>query len=807
MIRLIAILSPPSELAVINLISLPFNQLLDEIGISSLSDRIRDLFSSITELFDRLNLTAIKDTLQDVVDGAIGGFEELKQKLVEATIDFSLMINQLESAINDLGIDALKAAFENALDSFEQLVGEGVDAIFGPVREVLMDTFCTVLEIVQNFDPAVIFDTLRELIQTITDIFNNPQLLDLIDQIRAALDKVNGSLGDIAIQSVTSAVIDGINVVKDALKIAGSIPLSDALLDDLTKAIKDFLPQPPVLRSTTDSILDTLEDVIEEGPAFLLEEIKDKPAELVEIVQGYSPDQYLGENISQAYQDFLSKLEEVKLAELLAPLTDALNEVKSQVQEVMNPEKLFSPLDPPFDKVLELLGQFDLNEIIDPINDILQEGIQAVTNNIPLDATDVVFEQIDEIAKNVNEALEVVRCIRNLIDDTNTRFEGLRDAENQIITLGDTITGKLDEIADFAPLTAAFTALEEAIDATQAAPIIQRIETPIDSLVDTLNLLDPKNQLVAMVAAQRSISRPQVEALADSPEKTALIALLDNFDPIDNSISNPLDGLEDWKEELIAHKAALTTFFADWDTKFHATESPLNELRASGLTLNEFKTMLSNSIREQLTQVLAPFFKAVDYFREVLGAALTEISNLIAEIEQTIADFLGITEAFEGLRTALDNLIEVLNTIDITFIATEIEDLFTAVKDNLESIRPSVIGAELKVTFDNLLALLDINQLLGIEAIDQKYQELIDLLQARDPGVLLTNLLQPEFDKVIVFLEKFDFSESIEVFLNHLDGLQAELDEELNKVIDAYEGMFDTIPSDIQAELNVSASI
>ena len=66
------------------------------------------------------------------------------------------------------------------------------------------------------------------------------------------------------------------------------------------------------------------------------------------------------------------------------------------------------------------------------------------------------------------------------------------------------------------------------------------------------------------------------------------------------------------------------------------------------------------------------------------------------------------------------------------------------------------------------------------------------------PKKLVTEIVQPAFDAIIVFLRELDISNTLATFLQKTENLKGELETELNRTADAYEDMTRAIPSDFR---------
>lgn len=796
--------APATDLKAIGLLLDPLNKVLDPAGISAFIGGIHSLFNLIDNLVSKLNLTQIADAVQEVVDEAVGAVHALQNLLVNVTVEFSMLVNRVERAINDIGITRLVDELRQVLEQFEHTVVQGLNNLFSPVRQLLLTTFDTINNFVAGFDPRAILQSVLDLIRVLTDLLSNPVLLDTIHRLKGILGDVNNELGSLSFRSVTDVVIEGIGVVEDAFDIVAKIPMTDSIREEVSKALNAI---PATIRPATDAINAGLEEIVEEGAKPVLVSIKDKPAELVAEVKKYSPDKYLGDRLSAPYKAFVNELEKLKPTTLMRPVSDGLHQVLDQVRKAADPDKVFDLLKGPFNSLYNALDSLNPSKLIQPLQDKLSQGIHAITDNLPLDAADAVFNQVNSITALLQEAINDAHQVRDAMTSINDRLNGLSTANAQLQQLGDEIVAKLDTVSDFSGISAALNGVEQAIDDIQAAPLQQDLFPVLDGLITQITALDPQNRLIGLVQAQRGFPLAALNALPDSPQKTAILNLLAGFDPMDNEFTLPLGGLQDRLNDLQTARTQLLAFFGTWQSRYHLPNGPLSRFRQKNLTLPQLKAMLADTVHTQLSATLSPAFQIIEKFQAMLSALLDEITDLTSRLEVQAASLVQIGKALEEMRQGIHDLVDLLNGLDITFIAKEIDDLFAAVKVQLDAINPQNISNLLKGTFNHLLDALDPNTLLGLPDLDNRHKTLINLLKDRDPKVLLTQTVQPEFDKILVFLAEFDISELLNTFLQRIEDLKTQLGTELDRTADAYEGMVRAIPGDLQGELGISVSV
>ena len=800
LLQLLSDLCPPSDLPILAHVINPVGA-LDESALDEVKEAIKGTLGKVTGFIEQFNLSGISDTLSDVVGGATGAVDELRNMMLQATVELTLILDQVENAIDGLNVEGLVQDLENALKNFIQTIQNGVDVVFGPVRNVLQNTLSTIDGFIKQFNPAQFIEQLQAIIQNLTDLLTNPQLLNTIDELRNILNSINGELGQFSFKPVTNIVVDAIGLVEEALNLALKIPMPDSLKEDFKNALKQ-LPK----EIETDGIVIELGNIIDQGPKPVLEEIRDKPAELVALLEGFSPGEYIGQYLTEPYQEFLGQMEQYKPSSLLEPLQEKLDELKTEISETIDPVKLMEPLNEPYQQLLGLFDQFDPQELVAPLQEAMSEGIQTITESLPLDEANEVFDEVAEINNKIAMVVQMGITIRDLLQDIQSRVSGLEDAETQARNFGQLIADKIDQLSDINQISSSLSALEAAIDLTKVSNLTTPVSNTVNNVISVLETLAPQQNLVELISAHRTFPMAALSALPDSPEKTALVNLLNAFDPLDEVYSIPLQKLENWKTALQDAQGEMLPNFSDWDQLYHGANSPLNDLKMAGTTLAQVKTLLATTVEQQLTGVIAPLFKLVEIVQGLANTLLEELTDLIDELQSQLAELVKIGDSFELLRISINQLVETLNNFDITFIADEIQDIFDALKSKVEAIDPAKLAAILKTTFDDLLATLDLNELFGVDVLDAQYQGLVDYLKNNDPTKVLADAAQEEYNKIVDFIKLFDFSIPINTFLEIIAKLRLELQTELDRTEVAYADMIAVIPSEFSASIGIEVS-
>ncbi|MEW6737651.1 MAG: hypothetical protein AB1489_40600, partial [Acidobacteriota bacterium] len=782
----------------------PISRLVDEVGFDAFNEKIKEFLGYIKGFVDLLNFNEVKTSVKGAIDEAVAAVGELNKVLIDITVNFSLLISQMQSVIDAVNIAQIVEDVKKQIGGFQSLVTNQVNSVFAPVRELLLSSFSTLNNAINAFNPATVIAEALKLMQALTNILTDPAIVNTLDSLRSALDTINQEFGKFSFKPTTDVVVDAIGVVKEALAIAGSIPLPDSLKSEVEKALKVL---PPTIRPITDKISIEFTNIVEDGPAKLLLSLKEKPAKLVKLMEDYAPEKLIGDKLTKPYQEFLGKMEQFHPSALLQPVQQALTQLKDKVSKTANPQQFFIPLAEPFNQMLELFNKFNPAELIAPVQAQLTAGIQAITTQLPVDQTDVVFNQLGTVVDKAKQLIAVGGEFKNLLQEIKDRLTGLSDAEAQVAAFINEITSKLDQVSDISGIHDAMAVIGNSINNIKAAPLRNVVAAPLNLLISKLNGLQSKSRLIDLVAAHRGFPRTQLDALPPSTEKTALQTLLNGFDPLSSDFSIPLNSLDLLLTQCQSGSTLIAGAFSDWDSTYHATHSPITKLYQPNITIAELKQMITTAIEKDIAVPLAVIFKVVEHLSSILDTVLTELISLLSELQTKINQLVSIVDSLEEIRQAVNGFIETLNGFNLSFVVDEIESLFQTLKSKLASLNPLDIGQALQDAFDGLLDLLDVNNLLGIEQLDQQYENLLSLLKGLDPKTLAIDPIQKEYDKVVQFLSKIDISEPIDGFVTRLNLLLEELTVELKRVADAYEEMIDTVPSSLSGALSVSVSV
>ena len=372
---------------------------------------------------------------------------------------------------------------------------------------------------------------------------------------------------------------------------------------------------------------------------------------------------------------------------------------------------------------------------------------------------------------------------------------------------------KLDGINDTGPIEQRFAALAVALDSTRAAQLTAQLNGTLDPLLVTLNAVDGQARLTALVQAHRACKQ-ELEKLSASPEKAAIEAVLNKFNPIEPSFSAPYQSLADWKKDLDTVKAGIGAAMIDWDARYHSADGVLACFRRDQVTGADLRLWVEEALGPQIVKPLAKLFAFLEQAGRLLAPFISQIEKLVTKLQSKISGLLTGKDSLGGITDNLKEVVQRLKDFNLKFVSDSLKDLFAEVRAKFDALNPANLRKVVEEEFDKLLNTIDVGQVIppaDVKKMDDDYANIIDKLKALDPEALIIKVVQPEFEeKILPLLDAFNVTVVLTALLDKLHGLAAELRKELDRVNEAYKALRKAVPSisltDISLEVDISVS-
>jgi uncharacterized protein YjgD (DUF1641 family) len=776
----------------------------DTVIEAEIEQQFKPLLDWIENLSNQLDLTAIKAPLESVTASTRSLVDSLDQNVAAVTLQVQNLFGQVDSFLAQVDIEAIVNQVKAAIQTFATQLTQQLTDLFQPVQDAISQVVQTIGNGVDSFNPQEIVDALRQVIQSLTGVLKDPQVVAALTEIRNAIETVAQQLKALSFTPVTDQVVAAIDDITATL---GQIDTS--LLDNTLKLALQaaILLLPEDLTPFTNPLIDEFDQLIETGPIPILDQVKQQPEKLLAQVKGFQPATLIGNALGKPYQNLLKQAETFQPSHLLEPVQGELDKLKARLQKDANPGAAIQPLEEPFNQILQAFDRLQPEALVQPLEAAIATTVDTILSALPLDQ---VFSPVDNALKTVESALTLSQRLTALLQKIKDLLAGFANSQPQVETWITSILEKIEAIADTSALQPRFTDLSTALDETKAAALLTQFNNGIDPLLAILNTLNPQTRLTTLIQAYGNFPQTALAALPD-PQKVAIAAIFQRFNPLNPDFSAPYQALASYQQALNQTQQNLQITLANWDSLYHAEGGILSDFYVSTSTAAQLRQWVESALRPQLIQPFKAFFTLLEPLQSALSGVLSVVQTTITTLETKLSELLLGPQSLAEIRDTLQTLVQRLREFNLGFLRDSLTHTFAQVRGKLTALDPSQLRQAIETAFGEMLNLLNIEQILPaaqIQALDDDYTEVIDKLKALDPETLVIQLIQPEFDeKIVPLLETFDVTQLFTALIDRLKSLDEELKAEMERVNQAYQKLRSAIPPisiDLDIDIGVS---
>jgi hypothetical protein len=759
----------------------------------AIGEQLQPLSDWIEALADLLDVQAIQEPLSSAAETMRTAVSGLEQDLVQVTVQVRAMFAEVESLLDEIDTEALVDQVRDALDSFEATLSEQIRSLFEPARDAIAQVISSIDGQIDAFSPDDVIDALRQVMASVTSVFEDPAVVSAIGDVRDTLEQAQQQLEQLSFAPLTDQVIAGMEEISAALSSIDASDL-DAMLQAALQAALAILPDD--VRPLTDPLIDEFGGLIESGPVPLLQQVQAQPEKLLDAVRAFEPAALIGDALSKPYEDLLSQMQAFKPSRLLDPVNDELEKLKQRLASEASPGELLAALEPPFNELLSHFDQFKPGDVVQPLNDAISHTIDGILDVLPVDE---ILGQVDAVLGSVQEVVDFGENLASMFAKIEQILAGLADSENQLTNWMDAILDKVEAIGDLSPVETAFAALAAALDETRAAALAALFDGAAAPLSSALETLDPGTRHTGLIQAYSRFPRSALESLPDSAEKTAIIAALDRFNPLDPDFGRPYQALLGYGTALSQAGTDLQAVLVDWDGRYHAGDGTLAGFRVTGVTAAQIRTWLQEEMSASFLEPLKSALARLELSTPLLDAVFTQITNLVTTLQGKISALLLGPGSLGDIRGAFDDLVQDLRDFNLDFLTESLEGIFDQVRAKVDAINPANLKGAIDDLFEGMLGQISLDLIIpagDLETLDSSFDALIGKLEALDPEKLVVEVVQPEYEETIVpLIDTFDLTGLLETIIERLRSLDEELKEEMERVNEAFRAMKGSVPA------------
>lgn len=764
-------------------------------GLDSFLDQYRELFENLAATLDISDVTDAFTAPAEAIEKAV---TEIDEAITMVTMEITGRLNQVQSLIAAVDLAGIVDTAEQAIEDFTDSIVSDLTTAFATVRTAIETIATQISAIVTTFNPANVVAGIEQGIDAVGAALQTPEITAFLE-VAEKLKSIAERLDRLSFTPVADTVVGTIDDMKSAVQGLGNA-LDDPIKGLLHDAI-DVLPDD--LTPVTDPLVAGLGELIAAGPIPLLESIKDAPQQIVDALNNFDPAALIGDSLSAPFQQIISEIEGFEPSTLIDPIETELDNFKQRLRDNMRPGDLLDPLIQLHDQIMLDLDGFKPGDIIAPVNDALTQAVAQITDSIPVtDIFDEIQSVIDDIERILGEggvADSILQFVQQLRDYLAPFVNATEAIPAQLETwLNGILSGVVNAI-DLGALQPAFTGLNSAIDATQAAALQSVYNTAVAPLQNAVrDTLQPRALMTDLVRNHSQV-RAAWNGMANTALKTRVDTLLISLNPTAPAFTDVFNAYGRVLTVLDSVQQGLTTTLSSWDAQFHAADSVLTAYRQVPASPQQLQQWLVESLEHQLMRPLQSIFEKFAPAGRMLDAFIGPIVDLITAVRQTLNQIIAAPAALLAVGEALEQIRDRLQQVNLNFISDSINAIFEDVKQQLRGLDPRGLKRTLNESFDELLEVISLDQIVPVDALNQADEDLDDALEALrqlDPQILIAEVIQPKFEEILApFVSALDLSPALNALTERLRPLEQELGAEMDRVNQAYQGFLNAVPA------------
>lgn len=754
----------------------------DAAAEQALQEMLAPIVDFMEDLGEKLDLSAIEGGVGTVAIQAQSIADDISGALTSVAQETRGAFAEVEAAIAALPMDALATDIRAAITDAGNALQQQITAAFAPLRNALAQAIQAISDAIDGLDPIAITDAVTQAVADITAILQDPAVLSAAAEIRSGLDQAAEAAGNLSFAPVTDEVINLIKQMENGLRALDDTELNDALIGLLNAALAVL---PSDLRPVTQPLIDDLGIKIEQGPVELLEDIRAKPQEVVDRVRSFDPGALISQTLGEPFDVAKGALGNLKPSALLTPLDAVLEAEKNRLKTVAAPSKALEPVTAAFDQLLVEFDKLSPDALLKPIEDAIETAVQNAVDAAPIDE---IFTEIEAVFDTIQAVLDTIAAIQDAMSKAGTALTSLQDPDAAVDAWRDGALDKIDAVPNGGALDTLLTEIAAAIDASRGTDLVNAYDSAVSAVASDLDGLDPESVLAEMVTLRQRLL-PLMRALPAGADRTAVEDVLNRFDPLDPAHTGGLRAASQLRDALSDARLGLVTMAEDFEDQLHGADGVLTELRNGAANAS----LLRSAVASEIDQALVP----VRFLIAKLGAAAvpvgviaTSLSDMSTRLTDAVGNILTGPASLQAITDAIQQVVDTVRNIDLAFVREALEGVFQSVRAEIESASPKPLIVTLDREFGETIDVLDLDLILPapeLAALDQSVADIAVTLDGFDPANLIGDAVQDSYEAdVVPLVEALDVTPVFDALIEALRGLEAELEQEMERINTAY---------------------
>jgi hypothetical protein len=771
-------------------------QMIEQIDDEDILTPIRETLNHVTGFLDQINLDQLQEPILQAAEQITQAADELERLQTEVVLTIKGLFDEVRGAIDAIDTEAIKQAFQDLLQTFDQQLGplrEALNTLAGSVGS-LIETLGQSLDGV-DLD-ALLYD-LQEALGQVQSLLQDPEVTSALDTITSNLEEMTAELEAISFAPVFDEVLAQIADMRQDLSEIDVSSLNQMLRTAL-KAALEGVKAVDFQGDITDPLIEEF-NVVAEVPQQLLEEVTSSFNVLLARIEALKPSLLIGGVLEEPIEALKAGMASIKPSQALAPIQEQYDAFLVTLEDLA-PSQLLAPLDEFRQELVSVIESVSSLDILAPLEALLDQ-FRELINSIDLDAWMAELQEYTSKASSLFGDFPLTGVLSNIANAEIKLAELVTGLDpdaiaNSLLGVINPVLDLFDQV-DLGPIVTAAANLTNQLDQMQVSQFSQTLDSGFTALGSALDQLNVTDTVTSLSANWRAV-RDALAAVTPPPELqaqyAALSALIEATNPatiltpVATSVTDVRTGLDALQEETTGAVQSLTE-------PFDQAVSDLREMFPQQISATFLKDTIRQAISDAFLEPLKKLIRTVKDKTQVLTELLQSVESGIEKLRNVVKVILNPLSMLEPITTAVDNLKQKLLAFNFSFLQEEIQASVQAVADKINELDLTELLAPLDAIFQSFID--DLRSLFSEELVaglDQLYDEKIGSVVQ---GFELEDLLAPVdgvYQGVLVALEPLSVEVLLKPLQDKMDALSGELTSGFQRTGQAFEQMLSAIP-------------
>lgn len=774
-------------------------------AITELQDQVRVLTGWLQDLVDRLDVSAVEAGLTPAAAAMREAAEAIDSSLISVTLAVREKFDAARQAIDGIDTGVVRDALRDVVEAARRETTQRLSSGLAPVRGAVSGVVGNISDAVDAVDLQAVVEGLRDVVERLVGVLDLPEIAQPLEAIRSAVKQAEDGVASFSFTPAVDPIVAGIDGVTEKLRAINPDDLSDTVKMALAGALAVL---PENLQSPIGTLTVGFDGIVSAGPVRLVESAKAGPEAVMRTLRGFEPSALIGEALSKPFTQAVSQAERFRPRELFSVVEAEIEKIRKRIRETANLDKAIEPAQKEFEKVLAAVDALSPSSLLAPVDEAIQRAIDDVISATPIDE---ILSAIERVLSPIRTGIDAVERISRVVRRMEEVLRELDDAPRQFDEWVDGVLDRIRQISDTTEIELALGDVATALDAVTGDALRDRLATGYEPASRAFQDARPGDRLAQIVQARLRFPEGELEALPASSARDAITAMLTRLSATSVEFGRPFIAGENL---ALACRRADDTFarvLDRWDSRYHDATASLPGLRRSSASAEEIRRWVADALEWQMRRPVRMALSFIKPIRIILTAVTTPLRELADDLAAKAASLATGPNSIGAIAGSMQEIVDRLRGINIGFVREGLGEIHTSVRSRLGALSPRTLGEPIKATFDAMLDDVSLNLVIepsAISDLDRAYEAVIEALKALDPGRMVIDVVQPEFEaRLGAIVEAFDLAATFDAVIAKLEALKAELKAELDRVDGAYVAMRGAVPAGISLGISVDIGV